>query len=176
MAMELNEQLIAELVRKTLKEVMGSANAPTDATPTGEKSKNNLKVEDYPLASKRPELLKTPTGKAIEDVNLDNLLSGKVGFEDLRITPEALEYQAQIAEAAGKEQVAMNLRRSAELIKVPDKRLLEIYNALRPRRSTKQELLDIADELESKYNAVVNARMVREAADVYERRGLLKSA
>ncbi|KUK42862.1 diol dehydratase small subunit [Thermovirga lienii] len=175
MAMELNEQLIAELVRKTLKEVMGSSNTPAGAAPKG-KEANSLNVEDYPLAFKRPELLKTPTGKSIDEVNLDNLLNGKVGFEDLRITPEALEYQAQIAEAAGRTQVAMNLRRSAELISVPDKRLLEIYNALRPRRSTKQELLDIADELESKYNAVVNARMVREAAEVYERRGLLKSA
>jgi propanediol dehydratase small subunit len=175
MAMELNEQLIAELVRKTLKEVMGSSNAPQGASSKGRET-NSLKVEDYPIAFKRPELLKTPTGKAIDEVNLDNLMSGKVSFEDLRITPEALEYQAQIAEAAGREQVAMNLRRSAELINVPDKRLLEIYNALRPRRSTKQELLDIAHELESKYNAVVNAKMVREAAEVYERRGLLKSA
>ena len=35
------------------------------------------------------------------------------------------------------------------------KRVLEIYNALRPYRSTKQELLDIADELEGKYNCKV---------------------
>ena len=35
-------------------------------------------------------------------------------------------------------------KRQAELIAVPDDRLLEIYNALRPYRSTKQELLDIA--------------------------------
>jgi len=169
--MDVNEQLIAELVRKTLKEVLESGTA----APKESAGKKGLGVEDYPLAFKRPELLKAPTGKSLEDVNLDNVVSGKVGFEDLRITPEALEYQAQIAEDAGRTQVAMNFRRSAELINVPDKRVLEIYNALRPRRSTKQELLDIAHELESRYNATVNAKMIREAADVYERRGLLRS-
>ena len=45
------------------------------------------------------------------------------------------------------------MRRAAELIAVPDTRVLEIYNALRPYRSTKVELLAIADELEDKYNA-----------------------
>ena len=52
--------------------------------------------------------------------------------------------------------------------------MLQIYNALRPYRSTKAELLAIADELENKYGAKVNAAFVREAADVYERRGRLR--
>ena len=34
------------------------------------------------------------------------------------------------------------------MTKVSDKRLLEMYNALRPYRSSKQELLDIASELD----------------------------
>ena len=67
-----------------------------------------------------------------------------------------------------------NLRRAAELIAVPDDRLLEIYNALRPYRSSKQELIDIANELDQKYGAKTAAALVREAADVYDQRGRLK--
>ncbi|UCF02298.1 MAG: propanediol dehydratase small subunit PduE, partial [Deltaproteobacteria bacterium] len=71
---------------------------------------------------------------------------------------------------------AANLRRAAELTRIPDERVLEIYNALRPYRSTKRELLDIAGELESQYQARVCAALVREAADEYERRGRLKQS
>ena len=60
------------------------------------------------------------------------------------------------------------------MISVPDDRLLEIYNALRPYRSSKQDLLDIANELDQKYGAKTAAGLVREAADVYEKRGRLK--
>ena len=74
----------------------------------------------------------------------------------------------------GRGMFAANLRRAAELTKVSDERVLEMYNALRPYRSTKAELLAIADELEQKYGAKVNAAFVREACEVYERRGRLR--
>lgn len=61
------------------------------------------------------------------------------------------------------------------MTKIPDQRVLEMYNALRPYRSTKKELLDMADELESQYQARVCAALVREAAAEYERRGRLKT-
>ena len=69
---------------------------------------------------------------------------------------------------------AVNLRRAGELIPVPDARLLEIYNALRPYRSTKAELYAIADELINQYGATVCGNFVKEAADIYEKRGRLK--
>jgi len=56
---------------------------------------------------------------------------------------------------------------------LPDKKVLEIYNALRPNASTKQELLDIAEELERDFAATLCGQLTREAADVYERRGVL---
>jgi propanediol dehydratase small subunit len=68
----------------------------------------------------------------------------------------------------------MNLRRAGELIPVPDARLLEIYNALRPYKSTKAELYAIADELINVYGAKVSGNFVKEAADVYEKRNRLK--
>jgi propanediol dehydratase small subunit len=100
--------------------------------------------------------------------------SGKVTFEDFNITPEVLKMQGDIAASAGRTQIALNLGRAGELTNIPDGRILEIYNSLRPHRSTKDELLAIADELQKKFDAKVCADFVREAADVYQRRKLLK--
>ena len=59
-------------------------------------------------------------------------------------------------------------------ISVEDDKLLDIYNALRPNRSSKQELLDIAKDLEDNYKATINAALVRNAAEVYEKRDILR--
>lgn len=134
--------------------------------------KLNVKT-DYPLADKRPELIRTPTGKKIDDITMDRVLEGEAGIEDCRISDRTLEYQAQIAESAGNRQMAANLRRAAELTAFSDERVLEIYEALRPFRSSKEELIAIADELEAK-GAVLNAAFVRQASEVYEKRKKLK--
>ncbi len=173
--MEINEKLITEMVRQVLQS--GGYQEKEGSTPTqgaSVKDRKRLFKEDYPLAVKRPELLVGPRGKGFDELTLANIESGKVAFEDFKITPDALEYQAQIAEDDGGHQIAANLRRAAELSKVPDARVLEIYNAMRPHRSTKSDLLGIADELEKNYGAMVCAEFLREAADVYERRKLLK--
>ncbi|MBK1783319.1 diol dehydratase small subunit [Prauserella cavernicola] len=130
---------------------------------------------DYPLATRRPELLKTPTGKGIDELTMEAVLAGEVAPEDLRIAPETLRLQAGIAERAGRPQLAQNFRRAAELTALPDELVLSIYNALRPRASTRQQLTAIADELERDYEATLCAQLVREAADVYERRHILAS-
>lgn len=163
---QMNEQLVAEVVRQVLQN-MNSKAAPA---PKGGK----LTAADYPLSSKRPEILKSPKGTPFNELTLEAVENGKATFEDFRITPEALEMQAQIAESAGRRQIAQNLRRAAELTKVPDERILEIYNLLRPHRSTKEELEGIAEELETKYGAKVCAAFVRESAEVYARRKLLR--
>ncbi|UMZ73456.1 diol dehydratase small subunit [Natranaerofaba carboxydovora] len=130
--------------------------------------------KDFPLGTKRKDLVTTPSGSGIDEITLQAVLEGKIKFEDLRITPETLEYQAQVAEACNRKWFAENLRRAAELTKLPDERLLEIYEALRPYRSTKEELIEIAKELEEKYEANNNASLIRQAAEVYETRKLLK--
>ncbi|GAA4203336.1 diol dehydratase small subunit [Streptosporangium oxazolinicum] len=130
---------------------------------------------DYPLASRRPELLGTPTGKRLDEITMEAVLAGAVVAEDLRITPETLRLQAEIADSSGRPQLGQNFRRAAELTALPDEKVLEIYNALRPRASTKQRLAEIAEELERDHSATLCARLVREAADVYERRGVLAS-
>lgn len=162
-------KMLEDIVREVIKSITQSSQPGPAAAPT------KLSPErDYPLSAKRPELLKTPTGKSLSDITLDKVMSGEVNPEDVRITPETLRMQAEIADGVGRSQFANNLRRAAELTAIPDNRVLEIYNALRPYRSSKQELLAIAEEMEVKFNAKINAAFVREAAGVYERRNRLR--
>lgn len=130
--------------------------------------------QDYPLSEKRPDLVKTVKDRPLSEITLEAVLNGEVEADEIRVTPEILEYQAQIADSVGRPQLAANLRRAGELTRVPDERILEIYNAMRPAVSTKDELLGIADELENEYEAKINAELVREAVEVYERRGRLR--
>ena len=65
------------------------------------------------------------------------------------------------------------LARAAELTALPDELILEVYTALRPHRSTQDELERWADRLEREYDAPLTAAFLREAATVYFRRGLL---
>jgi propanediol dehydratase small subunit len=153
---------------------MEQGSGPGPAKPQAAYSGARVTTADYPLAEKSADRLKTPTGKRFSDVTLEAVMNGSVGPQDVRITPETLEMQAQVAESIGRKNLATNFRRAAELIVVPDQRILEIYNALRPYHSTKQELLAIAEELESKYNATISAAHIREAAEVGEARGRLK--
>ena len=159
------------LMKQIVEQVMAAMSGK--AAPVAAPKKGCVTAADYPLGVKMPEAIKTPTGKPYASLSYEKVISGELTSDDMRIAPETLEMQAQVAESVGREAFAGNLRRAAELIAVPDERLLEIYNALRPYRSTKQELLDIAAELDG-YKAVVAAGLVREAAEVYEKRGRLK--
>ena len=136
-------------------------------------SDKRLTTGDYPLAEKRPDLVRTRTGKRLEDLTLDALEAGDVALEDLRITPDALRQQAEIARAAGRPTLARNFARAAELVDVPQDVILRIYELLRPGRAKgKADLLDAAQLLRSAYKADGMASFVEEAAAVYERRGL----
>ena len=173
------DELMKKIVEQVVAEMMNAAPAETErrggAAGNGAAAADKVTAKQYPLAENLPERLRTPTGKCFDDLTFDKFRSGEVTADDMRISPETLEMQAQVAESVGRDALAGNMRRAAELIKVPDDRLLEIYNALRPYRSTKQELLDIADELEDRYGCRVNAGFIREAADVYDQRGRLKA-
>lgn len=170
-----------KLIEKIIQEVMASMSqrdeAPTEAALTrciSHLTGNKASQADYPLSETRADSLKTPTGKALSDITLENIMNGVVTADDVKIAPETLALQADVAESVNRSAFAANLKRAAELIAVPDARILEIYNAMRPYRSTKAELLAIADELEHDYGCVINSNLVREAAEVYERRGRLK--
>ena len=127
---------------------------------------------DYPLGSRRPELVVTPDGTPLADVTLEAARTGALRAAEIRATPETLRLQAEVARASGREQLAESLEHAAELASVPDDLLLEVYTALRPRRASAAELDAWAARLEG-YEAVRTAAFVREAAAVYADRGLL---
>lgn len=168
----MNEKELESMIKNI---VMQMSQPQAQAQPKATCCDNKMTYENYPLGEKSADKLRTPTGKSINEVTLSAVLDGKITAEDVRITPETLEMQAQVAESVGRGVFASNLRRAAELIAVPDERILEIYNALRPYKSTKKELIEIAEELEQKYNCKVTSNLVREAADVYEARGRLRA-
>lgn len=129
----------------------------------------------YPLSqSMPPQQIKSKTGKSLEDINISNILDGKITADDIKISKETLIMQGKIAKEAGRPQLNDNFVRASELIDVPDKELLEIYEKLRPNRSTKSELLEIVKRLEEKYCATHCSKLVLDAIKVYEKRGILK--
>ena len=128
---------------------------------------------DYPLAETQPEAVTGPRGKRLSDITLDAVVDGTVTMEDLRITPAALQAQAEIARDAGRPTLALNFERAAELVDVPQDIIMQVYELLRPGRArTKQQLVDAAVMLRSQFGATRMAAFVEEAADTYEVRGL----
>lgn len=125
----------------------------------------------YPLGTARPELVRTPAGTPLAEVTLEAARTGAVGAGEMRATGDTLRLQAEVARAAGRTQLADTLERAAELTAVPDDELLAVYTALRPGRSTPAELEDWAVSLE-RHGAARTAAFVREAAAVYDERGL----
>lgn len=127
---------------------------------------------DYPLGARRPDLVATPSGLPLAGVTLAAAREGALAADDVRATPGTLRRQAEVARTAGRAQLADNLERAAELTSVPDDELLEIYTALRPGRSSREQLEQRAVRLEE-LGATKTAAFVREAAVVYAERGLL---
>ena len=124
----------------------------------------------YPLMD--DDNLKAANERPAQDINLDGLAD--LSPDDLRISGDTLRAQAAIARESGYEQLAQNLTRAAELTAVPNEELLQMYEMLRPERSSFERLMALADRLESLYEAEVTAEFVREAARAYQKRGLLR--
>lgn len=120
-------------------------------------------MSNYPLMLRESETLRTATGRPFEEITLEAVAAGEITLEDLRIGADALEMQAGIAEKANRPQLAENLRRAAELVAVPQTKILEVYNALRPGRAPREKVLALAEELEEKYSAPRCAALLREA-------------
>lgn len=128
----------------------------------------------YPLSEHAAGELRAASGRAYESITLDAAIVGELGGADVNISADALRAQAQIARRAGYTQLAENLLRAAELVTVPNTELLGMYELLRPGRASFDELLALAERLEHVYRAPINADFVREAAEVYRRRRLIR--
>ncbi|MCE7989884.1 MAG: glycerol dehydrogenase [Caldilinea sp. CFX5] len=127
---------------------------------------------NYPLMEQEAGALRAASGRPAAAIGLATL--GELSPADLRIGAETLRAQAAVAQGAGFTQLAENLTRAAELTAVPNDELLRMYEIMRPGRSTYDQLQEMATALESRYSAVTTAAMVREAAEVYRQRNLLK--
>ena len=120
------------------------------------------------------EPVRTMSGRTLDELTIEAVLAGELTADDLRIGADTLRRQADVAEAAGYRQLAENLRRAAELTRISNQEVLDIYNALRPGRTTYSQLIELADRLENDLDAPLNAAFVREAAEIYLERTIVK--
>ena len=137
--------------------------------------KQKLTQKDYPIAETQPSKVKGKRGIALSELTMDAVLEGKVALEDLQITPEALLKQAEIAKSVGRATLSGNFERAAEMNKLPNSEVMEIYELLRPGRAgSKSALLEAANKIRSRYSAEGLAEFIEEAAEFYDKRGLFK--
>ncbi len=133
-----------------------------------------MKKSDYPLRETAADALRAYSGRPLAEITPAALAAGALSGADLRAPAATLRQQAAIARANGYPQLAANLLRAAELAAVPNEELLRIYEMLRPERASYAELLRLADYLEETYAAPENAAFIKEAAQVYRERNLLR--
>ena len=137
--------------------------------------KRKLTQKDYPIAETQPSKVKGKRGIALSELTMDAVLEGRVALEDLQITPEALLKQAEIAKSVGRATLSGNFERAAEMNKLPNSEVMEIYELLRPGRAgSKSTLLEAAQKIRSRYSAEGLAEFIEEAAEFYDKRGLFK--
>jgi propanediol dehydratase small subunit len=135
----------------------------------------DFSAADYPTAEKCPDQVRGQRGKSLEALTLEAAMSGEIEMADLRITPGSLLRQAQIARSVGRAALAENLERAAEMTAMPQEKIMQIYELLRPGRARDPEALSTAAaELRSEWGAPALAAFVEEAAEVYARRGLFR--
>lgn len=128
----------------------------------------------YPLSEHAADRLRAISGRPLGTITQEALEAGELAIDDLQISAETLLAQAEIARRAGYPQLAANLTRAAELTAIPNDEVLRMYETLRPGRASYDELLALAERLERTYRAPAGAALVREAADAYRARGLLR--
>ena len=129
----------------------------------------------YPLGEHEQDRITSKTGKKLSEITLDEVMKGHISSEDIKVSKETLKAQGQVAAASDNPPMEKNFERAAELTGVPDDVILKMYDKLRPNRSTKAELVAMARILLDTYHAPHCAKLVLEAAEIYEKRGILLS-
>lgn len=129
----------------------------------------------YPISEKAPEMAVSASGTPLDRLTLEAVVSGEIGPADIRISAQTLRLQGAIARDAGRDRLALNLERAAELVAVPQDVILETYEMLRPGRLTEPHLLSAhAEMLRRDYGAHAIAALIDEAVAVYGRRNLFR--
>lgn len=130
-------------------------------------------LDGHPLSAQHARRVTTPSGVPLEEITLAALRRDALEAADLRASRQALGRQADVARSAEQPRLAECLDCGAELTDVPDELILDLYTALRPRRSSAVELEAWAERLEREFAARRTAEPMLEALDVYRLRGLL---
>ena len=125
-------------------------------------------------ADKEVDIKRSQRAISMSDITLENVRLGKLSADDLTVQRGTLLHQAQGAEAEGYPQLARNFRRAAELTALPNDVLLGAYEKLRPYRASYFELLSLSQEIAARYDAPETGNYIREAAEAYRDKGLLK--
>jgi propanediol dehydratase small subunit len=108
-----------------------------------------------------------------DEFTVEAAVDGKLQLSDLRMDPATLAHQAVIAEESGNPQLAENFLRAAELATIDDEEVMNLYESLRPHRSSAEQLEALRVSLQTR-GALRCAELVGQAAVVYSRRGLLR--
>ena len=138
-------------------------------------SRRHAIEELYPASEKQAGRIVTPGGHSLDDLTLANVLKGRLTIKDVGIQPASLRLQGEVARAAGRDRLADNFDRGAELVNVPQEEIFETYEMLRPGRvRNKDDLLELAKRYRQEYGAVHIAELIENAAEVYERRNLFR--
>ncbi len=125
------------------------------------------------MSTKRAQI-HTQSGRTLDELTMEAVLEGQLTEADFRISDETLRRQADDAEAAGYPELALSLRRAAELTRISNQEVLDIYTTLRPGRTSYAQLIALAERLEDELDAPLNGALVREAADAYLAQGLIE--
>ncbi len=89
-------------------------------------------ISDYPLGTRRPDLVTTPGGVPLGDVTLDAIRAGSSGRRDPR-DPRDVAPAGRGRSRGGAHAARRQLRAGRRARAVPDELLLDVYTALRPR-------------------------------------------
>lgn len=116
----------------------------------------------------------TQSGVPLESISMEAIRNGTIKSGDLAIHRDTLLKQAALAEAQGYQQLARNFRRAAELTNIPNTVLIELYEKLRPYRSSYYQLLAASQEIAAIYDAPETGDYIRHAAETYRATGLLR--
>lgn len=129
----------------------------------------------YPLSDNAPEQAVSASGMPLADLTLDAVVSQRIGAGDIRISADVLRLQASIARAGGRDCLALNLERAADLVAVPQDLILDTYEMMRPGRISDPRLLtERAEMLRRDHGAHAIASLIDEAVAVYQRRNLFR--
>ena len=83
------EQLIRQIMAEVMKN-LGNEQVTFAKKPASTSSAGRVGVKDYPLAEKHPDLVKTSSGKTLDELSFDKVKSGALKPTDFVISSQTL--------------------------------------------------------------------------------------